>query len=257
MREGRYLYCIVPEREQMSLESIGLGGKKTYTIPYEDLAAVVHRCPAQPYASQEHEMAIAWVTAHQEVVEAAWRRWHPILPLSFNNIIVGDTEKEAEQKVRGWLEHEYERLKRKMEKMTGKDEFGVQVFWHPRAIAQSLSQSSPELRQMAEEIKAAPRGRAYLLRQRLGTLLKEQMEAWASQCCQDIYSNIRQHIDDIFWEKTKKSEEDMKMLLSLSCLVSRGKEKGLGEELETISRREGFSVRFTGPWPPYSFVGNP
>jgi len=28
----------------------------------------------------------------------------------------------------------------------------------------------------------------------------------------------------------------------------------LGDELEKINNLKGFSVRFTGPWPPYSFV---
>jgi hypothetical protein len=30
--------------------------------------------------------------------------------------------------------------------------------------------------------------------------------------------------------------------------------KELGEELEKIEGKEGVEVRFTGPWPPYSFV---
>lgn len=47
------------------------------------------------------------------------------------------------------------------------------------------------------------------------------------------------------------------MLLNLSCLVSKGKVDSLGEELEKINNMEGFSVRFTGPWSPYSFVAKP
>jgi hypothetical protein len=47
------------------------------------------------------------------------------------------------------------------------------------------------------------------------------------------------------------------MLLNLSCLVSKDKVDGLGEELEKINNTEGFSVHFTGPWPPYSFVAKP
>jgi hypothetical protein len=42
--------------------------------------------------------------------------------------------------------------------------------------------------------------------------------------------------------------------MNLSCLVDGDKSKDLGEELEAIDKMEGFSVRFTGPWPPYSFV---
>ena len=46
------------------------------------------------------------------------------------------------------------------------------------------------------------------------------------------------------------------MIMNLSCLVAREKYLELGEELGSINGMAGFSVRFTGPWPPYSFVGS-
>jgi hypothetical protein len=55
-------------------------------------------------------------------------------------------------------------------------------------------------------------------------------------------------------EKTKKMDEEKQMLVNLSCLVDMERYKALGEELEKIEQMDGFSVRFTGPWPPYSFV---
>jgi len=58
-------------------------------------------------------------------------------------------------------------------------------------------------------------------------------------------------------EKTKKTEKDKVMLINLSCLVAKEKVDSLGEELEKINNMEGFTVRFTGPWPPYSFVAKP
>jgi hypothetical protein len=47
------------------------------------------------------------------------------------------------------------------------------------------------------------------------------------------------------------------MLLNLSCLVAREKVDSLGKELEEINNMDGFSVHFSGPWPPYSFVAKP
>ncbi|HEX7474725.1 MAG TPA: GvpL/GvpF family gas vesicle protein, partial [Dehalococcoidales bacterium] len=54
-----------------------------------------------------------------------------------------------------------------------------------------------------------------------------------------------------------KLDSDEVMLLNLSCLVAKDKVAGLGEELEKINNMEGFSVHFSGPWPPYSFVARP
>ena len=52
-------------------------------------------------------------------------------------------------------------------------------------------------------------------------------------------------------------KNDRVMLLNLSCLVAKNKVTGLGAELENIDALEGFSVHFSGPWPPYSFVAKP
>jgi len=157
--------------------------------------------------------------------------------------------------VRDWLNQEYEGLKSKIEKVSGKAEYGVQVFWDPKLIAQNLTQTNPEIKELNEEIRTKPRGLAYMYRQKLENLIKREMEARADECFKDFYSRIRKHADDIHVEKTKKAEQGLQMIMNLSCLVCRDRYTELGEELDKINQMEGFSVRFTGPWPPYSFVG--
>jgi len=50
-------------------------------------------------------------------------------------------------------------------------------------------------------------------------------------------------------------EEKQDEVLNLSCLADRGQAEELGEVLEEIDSMEGFTVRFSGPWPPFSFSG--
>jgi len=253
--EGRYVYCIADARETKSLGKIGIEGYEVYTTPYKDICAVVHSCPAQLYQSDDQEVMKAWVMMHQKVVDAAWERWGTVLPLSFDTIIREEAEKSAEQNVKDWLKQEYEEIKRKIEKVRGKAEYGVQVFWEPKVIAQSLTSVSPEIRRLDEEIKAKPKGLAYMYRQKLGNLIKREMETKADDCFKDFYRRIRKYTDDVRVEKTKKAEPGLQMIINLSCLVYRDRYTELGKELEKINRRRGFAVRFTGPWPPYSFVG--
>ena len=253
--EGRYIYCVVDSGEKTSLGEIGIEGKEVYAIPYRDIGAVVHDCPAQPYRSDDQEAVKAWVMTHQKVVDAAWGRWGTVLPLSFDTIIKGETEGSAERNVKDWLKQEYEDLKSRIEKVRGKAEYGVQVFWDPKVIAQNLTRTSPEIRKLDEEIRLKPRGLAYMYRQKLENLIKCEMETKADECFKDFYSRIRKHADDIRVEKTKKAEQGLQMIMNLSCLIYKDRYTELGEELDKINRLEGFSVRFTGPWPPYSFVG--
>ena len=253
--QGRYLYCVADSGEQVNLGAIGIKGSKVYTIPYRDICAVVHECPAEPYNSTDPEVVNSLVLAHQKVVDEAWERWGTVLPLGFDTIVMDKDGVGAEENVRNWLQSDYDNLKTKIEKVRGKAEYGVQIFWEPQVIAQSLIKTSPEISQLEEQIKSQSKGVAYLYKQKLENALKRELEAKADQCFRDFYQRIRRHVDSIGVEKTKPGGGNTQMIMNLSCLLPRDKSNQLGEELENINSIDGFSVRFTGPWPPYSFVG--
>jgi len=253
--QARYLYCVADSGEQVSLGAIGIDGSKVYTIPYRDICAVVHECPAEPYNSTDPEVVNSWVLTHQKVVDEAWERWSTVLPLGFDTIVMDKDGVGAEENVRNWLQNDYDNLKSKMERVRGKAEYGVQIFWELQVIAQSLIKASPEISQLEEQIKSQSKGVAYLYKQKLENALKRELESKADQCFRDFYQRIRRHVDSIVVEKTKQGDQNTQMIMNLSCLLPRNKSNELGEELENINSIDGFSVRFTGPWPPYSFVG--
>lgn len=253
--QGRYLYCVADSGERVSLGPIGIDGSNVYTIPYQDICAVVHECPAEPYQSTDREVVNSWVLAHQKVVDEAWERWGTVLPLGFDTIVMDKDDLGAEENVRNWLQNDCDNLRSKMAKVRGKAEYGVQIFWEPQVIAQNLAKVSPEISQLEEEIKSQSRGLAYLYKQKLENALKRELEAKADQCFKDFYARIRRHVVSIVVEKTKPGDQNTQMIMNLSCLLPRDKTAELGEELHRINSMEGFSVRFTGPWPPYSFVG--
>jgi len=253
--EGRYLYCVADGGEKASLGPIGIDGHQVYTVPYKDVCAVVHDCPAEPYQSADAEVVKGWVIAHQRVVDKAGERWGTVLPLGFDTIVSGQGDSDPQQSVENWLAADYQTLRRRMETVGGKAEYGVQVFWQPRIIARRIAEMDAEIGRLEEEIKSKPRGLAYMYRQKLENALKREMEAKADQCFKDFYNRLKKHVCDLRVEKTKKTDDDRQMIMNLSCLVDGDKSTHLGEELEAIDKMEGFSVRFTGPWPPYSFVG--
>ena len=94
-----------------------------------------------------------------------------------------------------------------------------------------------------------------MYRQKLESLLRKEIEIRAERYFREFYEKIAPHADDIRVEKTRKTDDENKqMLLNLSCLLPKEGSRELGEELEKIDALEGFLVRYTGPWPPYSFV---
>ena len=256
-QEGLYLYCVALSSEARTPEAIGeaigIEGCEVLSVAWKDLCAAVHRCPAAPYQSKDAEVVASWVTAQHRVVDAAWRHWGTVLPLTFNTIIKGEPGRDARACLLAWLGAERQVLKAKLETLAGKAEYGVQVFWNPQVVAKQVAQSDAGIRALEEEIKAKPPGIAYMYRQRLEALLKEKTEATATAECTAIYSNIAQLVGEVHLEKPKTDPGQLQMLVNLSCLVSPAQLPRLETELDRVSGMEGFSTRLIGPLPPYSF----
>jgi hypothetical protein len=114
-----------------------------------------------------------------------------------------------------------------------------------------------EINGFREQMAATPQGRAYLLRQKLETLIKAETSRLAGEWFSDFYDRIRKHAADIVVEKARRLEDGRVVLMNLACLVDRKEVQGLGKELEKIDRLDGFTVHFTGPWPAYNFAARP
>jgi len=251
--DGRYAYGIADSGVAVNLGNIGIENTEVYTIPYKGLCAVVHNCPTEPYKSEDEEVVKGWVQTHQKVLDAAMEKFDAVLPLGFDTIIKTEDEADPKQVVKDWLRDDFENLREKIDKVKGKQEFGVQIFYDPKVMGEVIAQESEEIQKLKEEMAAQKPGMAYMYKQKVEKAVKEEMEKRAEKYFKDFYGAIKNQVDDIKVEKVKK-DEDRTMFMNLSCLVLKEKAEDLGNELERIDNMDGFSVRFTGPWAVYSFV---
>jgi len=242
---GVYVYCVAKNKGPTSFGKIGLEQNEVYTISGKELCAVVHRCRAEPYKSDNAEIVKEWVKTHQAVIDEASKRLGTIIPLSFDVIIKGNGKD-----VTLWLENETKNLKEKLNKVEDKQEFGIQIFWDKELIAKQVAEKNEEIKKLKEEIKQQSKGKAFFSKQNMEKLLKKEVEKRADKEFKEFYNQIKGFVHDIKVEKLKEANT----LLNLSCLVHKDKVKLLGMNLDKINKLEGYSVRFTGPWPPYSFV---
>ncbi|MBU4502841.1 MAG: GvpL/GvpF family gas vesicle protein [Nanoarchaeota archaeon] len=243
--QGRYVYCVADSNKQLNFGKIGIESNEVYTIPCQGISAIVHDCKAEPYKSDDKEKVKGWIKAHQNVIDIAIEKLGTVIPLSFDVIIKGDNNK-----VLDWLKAENEILKKKIEKIKGKQEFGIQILWDKELIGKKIAETNEEIKKLRTEMEESSRGRAYFYKEKIEQILKREMEKEADKIFKEFYNKIKKYADDIKVEKIK----DKDMLMNLSCLVFKDKVKELGAELDKINKTEGFSVKFTGPWPPYSFV---
>jgi hypothetical protein len=252
--DGLYVYCVARGDGDHPFGPIGLDGQEVYTVGTGEICAVVHTCRAEPYQSQDPEVVKGWVVAHDNVVLAATQVFGTVLPMAFDVIVRGGPGRGPIEAIAAWLDEKGDRFIHLLGGLAGKAEYGVQVLWDREAVAAWLVEHDDELREMRAEARGKPKGLAHVLGQKLAKAVRTAMEEQADLFAQQFYDRIRQCVEDVRIEKLGKSEEGKRMLLNLSCLMQEGR-GDLGRVLDEIAQHEGISVRFTGPWAPYSFVG--
>ncbi len=250
--QGLYLYGLADTSVFERLGKIGIDGCEVYTIPHEGLSAIVHNSPVEPYKSDDDEIVKRWVKTHQQVMDIAAERFGNIMPFSFDTIIMPKDNATAKETLMGWLSSEHEEIMKKMDRIKGKKEYGVQIFYTPSVVSERIEKESEEIRRIRDEMASKPSGLAYMYKQKLENAVKVELDKLMDAYFKDFYGKIRRSAEDIKVEKVKKADDKRVMMMNLSVLAS--DEKALGQVLDEIEREEGISIRFTGPWQPYSFI---
>ena len=252
---GRYVYCIIPDTGKRDWDIAGVDGRPVYTIPYQDIAALVHDCPLEPYQGDDATVK-DWVWTHSQVVDAAWAAAGSVLPMTFDCIIRPAGEHSVEETILAWLRAEYDGFKARLEEFRAKVELGVQIFCSMSALSEAIVESNETIQKLRAEMAGKPKGMAYFYQQKLEKALKKELETKADEDYRRYYRQITAHAEDVRVNKVKRPADGKQMLLNLSLLVRRDHMQGLGEDLERIQAEPGIELRYTGPWPPYSFVSN-
>ena len=251
-QEARYIYSIARMGERVNLGEIGIEKTEVFTIPYKDIAAVVHSCQPLAYDTKDKAQAEEWVLAHSYVIDHAMKKFGAVLPFSFDVILKGDDSAILE-----WLGKNYSLLTQDLEKVGGKAEYTIQIYYDYDDLAARILASDAKLMDLKEQIDRESRGRAYLLQKKLDQLLKTLVSTEAARLADKSLTEIKSQVDELKTDGkrwTPDSYRGLKLLASYSCLVRDDAAARLGETLDEINCMKGFRVRFTGPWPAFSFV---
>jgi hypothetical protein len=253
VKEARYLYSVARTAEAAQLGGIGIQENIVYIVPYKDIAAIVHACEAKPYRTEDKKLAEVWVLEHSYVIDQATKMFGTVLPFSFDVILKG-----GDDAVKDWLCRDYEHLASELLRMDGAAEYSIQVYCDYDYLEKSVLAENQEIGDLKSSIEKESKGKAYLLKRNLDLKLKSLTYTEAGRLAETFCSAIMQQVKELkaagktSW--TPEKYRDKKLLASYTCLVSDEAVKGLGEYLEEINSKDGFFVRFTGPWAPFSFV---
>ncbi|SEO36099.1 Gas vesicle synthesis protein GvpL/GvpF [Halogranum amylolyticum] len=253
--EGRYLYCVVTDGDG-SLSTTGLEDEQVRVIREAGLVAVVHDCSSL-YDSDSATEIQRWILAHQSVVDDAGEAFGTPLPFQFDTIVRGDDEA-----VRSWLREEEATLTDHLEALAGRWEYRIEVVWDEDAAREELEAADDELQQLAERRDSADEGTGFLLNKqyetRLDQLLSEQRRAEAADLAERIGSEVTELVD--LGERSTVgldvggADEEVDVLARFAVLATDDEQEAVGLLLDDVAADPGIEVRFTGPWPPYTFT---
>ncbi|MFC6717228.1 gas vesicle protein GvpL [Natrialbaceae archaeon GCM10025810] len=275
--EGRYLYCVVPADEDEALEKPGVDDEPVSVVTADGVGAVVHACDGI-YDSADPTEIRRWLVRHQAVVDAAGERFGTPIPFQFDTILKGDDEG-----VRGWLHEERDTLERALEGLAGHWEYRVEVRETDPIDGEDLLERDDRLADLRERIDAAEEGTAFLLEKQFDRRVRELRKMRRETLSDDLVGRLAEHAREVHelerspsaslstldsGESGSRSESESAAaeagpggaddgagtLCRLTLLAHEDREGDVGSVLDEVASEPGLEVRFTGPWPPYTFA---
>jgi len=259
--EGRYLYCLVQVEEGATLETTGVDGEPVSVVVEDGIGAVVHACDGL-YDSADLTQVRRWLVRHQTVVDEAGEAFGTPIPFQFDTILRGDDER-----VREWLREESATIERALEELADHWEYRIEVVEVEPVDDDALIDRDERLGDLEERIADAESGTAYLLEkkrdQRLATVRAARRESVAAdlesrleEVAREVHALERSPSAALADDVTGDGEEDGdgETLCRFTILAHVADEGAVGSVLDDVAATDGLEVRFTGPWPPYTFA---
>ena len=156
-----YVYGIIKFGFDFDWKEKGINGKNVYAINQGDFSALVHDCEEKAYSSEDPSKIKELVISHNNILDKAIEVFNGVIPLHFNTIIK-KTEASPKANLKKWLENEKERLERVWNKVKGKKEYGVRIYYDKDKLMQEIS-ADEGIKESEENMEGKSVGLKYLL----------------------------------------------------------------------------------------------
>jgi hypothetical protein len=227
------------------------------------IAALVSRLPRSVYGAQAidlHSGDVTWVSpramTHDRVL--TWAHDHGgVVPLPMFSMW------ETEESLARWLSDREAELARVFDRIADADEFGLRVHRRDEIMMQSIDEVDAEMAQLVKEAAAASPGQRYLLERKLAERGKGVVRAASQRLSKEIYQQLRTRSRDALSLPLTPADAsgatEGTLVLNAAFLVDRRQNGDFRAAVAALSRDHeprGLAFDFTGPWPPYNFVGD-
>jgi hypothetical protein len=259
--EVLYAYGFVRDGFNVSGAPGGLDDAPVVVAPGRQLGALISRLPAEQYAAsavEENTGDVAWLSpramAHDRVLTWAQER-DGVIPLPMFSLWGSDAALARALATRG------AELLRIFKKVESADEFGVRVYRRDDVLLQGIDDLDADIARLRQEANAAPPGQRYLLERKIADRGKQAVRAVSQRLAKQVFDDLaplaRNALSRPLVPESGRAPEAT-LVLNGAFLVDRARlsefRNAVGEHVRALQPR-GLTFDFTGPWPPYNFVG--
>lgn len=256
-----YLYCI---RGKTDVEKVfsakGIDEKNgVFVFPHRELEAVVSKVPMEEFNARED---LNWIKEkaiiHEQVIEEAMKKGRgflSLMPMRFGIIFKNETGLKTS------LDKNYSKIMSVLKKICGKQEWSLKVYLlNKEKFSDEIKNKSALIKTKEAQMNLLPEGAAYFMEEELSDIVSKEINKELDGRTKSIFEDLKICAADAVKCKILQREltgvrEDM--VLNAAYLVSEEKVEDFKKEVEDLNRKvymDGFSVRYSGPWPAYNFT---
>jgi hypothetical protein len=238
---SQYIYGIIREPRLQRFSFPGVGGALVYTINRGGIGAVVSATDLN-----EIDPTRKNVKAHTMVQEGVMEQYC-LLPMGFGMVAADSDE------VYRLLEDNYDGLDSELNRLAGKIEVELKVFWEQEAVVREIQNDNRELTRLKAEVdRARTPGQVRGLLIEAGQKVDAIVQDWKTRYAELVYSILQ----DLSCEAKVHNPVGIKNLLNASFLIDRPQETEFREQVYGLDAKfQGkMNFKYVGPLPPYNFV---
>jgi len=222
------------------------------------LAAVVSEVPLSDFGEgrfeknlQDPTWAAERVMRHEQLAEFLSRN-ESVVPLRFGVLY------SSPEPVREMLLKRRDQLQGVLDRITDREEWGLNILSDAKKLQERLVELSPRLAELQNRAAGSSPGQAYLLEKKLESLRATEGKTETRRLVKEIREEIESNTDGIrdISIREVESKQHPAVVGKWSCLVPRKARKRFHSMASKLAKKYapfGLKFELTGPWPPYNF----
>lgn len=264
IEERKYIYSIIknpkgaqktPDNFRLSKAASGINNREIIFVPYKDIAAAVSNIYLINFDKLDKKELAQLIAIHERVNSDLMKK-HDVAPMRF-----GMTAENVEA-THNILAKAYLQFKAALERIAGKAEFVVQVFWNEKNTLGKIVRENTEIQKLKKEAESKGRILGLSSRIKLGRRVYETVESCRREYAGDVLDRLAAHFPEFSSGKLPDNKKEgphkdgEKMIMNFSFLVRKTEESALESRLNQLAERykNELEFKYIGPMAPYSFA---